>query len=204
MDKKNRIIAAAKGLFRTGQFHEITLDEVAQRADVGKGTIYQYFSSKDDLIFQTAITAFDQVCELLRQNIKAESSVEQHLRRACAAICAFAQEHRPLFRLVHAQGERVLGEGGSLRQQWVQHRKKMTQAIADIIRLGVERRQVRDDISTEVMAEYFLGMIRTRVSDLEGLSDQERSQEALVSLFLSGLAPRSNLPGHAPPEKAGA
>jgi AcrR family transcriptional regulator len=189
MDKKNRIMAAAEGLFKTGQFHEITLDEVARLADVGKGTIYQYFASKDDLFFQTAIAAFDQMCELLRQDTGADDSMERHLRRACEAICKFAEERRLLFRLVQAQGERTLGQGGGLRQVWNEHRKKMIQIIAEIIGLGVRRGQVRDDVSPEVLAEYFLGMLRTRVTELDGLSDRDRSQEALVNLFIRGLAP---------------
>jgi AcrR family transcriptional regulator len=191
MDKKNRIMAATEALFKTGQFHEITLDEIAKRADVGKGTIYRYFDSKDDLFFQTAIAAFDEMCELLRRNAAAESSVERHLGRACAAICKFAEERRPLLRLIHAESERTLGKGGGLRRRWNEHRERMTQAIAEIIRLGVQRHQARGDISAEVLAEYFLGMLRTRVSELEGLSDRDRSQKTLVSLFVFGLAPRT-------------
>jgi len=199
MDKKNRIMAAAESLFKTGQIHEITLDEVAQRADVGKGTIYQYFASKDDLFFQTALAAFDEMGKLLDECAMGDEAVEQHLRQACEVISRFAEERRPLFRLIHAQSERTLGKGGGLRQQWLQHRQKMTQALAQILRLGVQRGQVRDDIPAEVLAEYFLGMLRTRVNNLEGFSDQERSHEALVSLFLSGLNPRADKKGPTPP-----
>jgi AcrR family transcriptional regulator len=201
MQKKNRIMAAAEGLFKTGQYHEVTLDEIAQRADVGKGTIYEYFASKDDLFFQTAIAAFDQMCELLRRNAAGERSVVPYLRRACQVICTFAKERRQLFRLIHAEGERAMGRGGGRRQRWNQHRKKMTQAIADVIRLGVQRRQVRDDISPDVLAEYFLGMLRTRCSELDDASGTDRGQQALVSLFVYGLAPRVGRHGRTPSRK---
>lgn len=190
MDKRNRIMAAAESLFKTGQFHEITLDEIAGLADVGKGTIYQYFSSKDDLFFQTALAAFDQMCALLRENMMGEGTVEQHLQRACEAICTFAKERRPLFRLIQAEGERSLGKGGGRREEWVRHRKQMTEAIAQVIRSGVQRGQVRDDISPNVLAEYFLGMLRTRVTEVVGLSGEDCSEQALVSLFVNGLVAR--------------
>jgi AcrR family transcriptional regulator len=204
MDKKNRIMAAAESLFKTGQLHEITLEEVARLADVGKGTIYQYFDSKDDLFFQTAIATFDQMCELLGQDVAAEATVEQHLRRACEAICKFARERRPLFRLIHAEGERTRGKGGGLRQQWNRHRRKMTQIVAGIIRSGVPRGEVRDDISAEVLAEYFLGMLRTRISELEGLSEEDRGGETLVSLFIHGLTAGDRVNGHVSPKHGGA
>ena len=68
-DKKQRIMQAAEQLFRTHRFHEITLEEIAREAKVGKGTIYLYFSDKEDLIFQAAITGFDEMCGVLRQNV---------------------------------------------------------------------------------------------------------------------------------------
>jgi AcrR family transcriptional regulator len=191
MDKKQRIMTAAESLFHTGQFQEITLDAVALAADVGKGTIYQYFASKDELFFQTAVAAFDHMCELLRQDSAPEGSVEHRLRRAAEAICTFRNAHEPLFRLIQAEGERALGKGGGLRQRWLLHRRKLTQTIAAIIRLGVSRRQVRVDISPEVLAEYFLGMLRTRFHELDGLSERDRSRSALVSLFLQGLTLRT-------------
>ena len=38
--KERRIMEAAERLFTSRRFHEITLEEVAQAAKVGKGTIY--------------------------------------------------------------------------------------------------------------------------------------------------------------------
>jgi TetR/AcrR family fatty acid metabolism transcriptional regulator len=195
MDKKKRIMAAAEKLFTTGQFHEITLDAVSELADVGKGTIYEYFASKDDLFFQTAIAAFEQMCALLsRGSAATERSVEQGLRTACEAICKFVEERRPLFRLMHAEGERALGRGGGLRKRWNQHRGKMVSAVAEIIRRGVHRGQVRDDISAEAMAEYFLGLLRTKFNELEGQAEADRSPRALVSLFVRGLGNHGQAP----------
>ena len=61
-EKRLRIMQAAEQLFRTRQFHEIALDEVARVADVGKGTIYLHFSDKEDLFFQTAVAGYDEMC----------------------------------------------------------------------------------------------------------------------------------------------
>lgn len=189
MDKKNRIMAAAEELFRTGQYHEITLDEVIRRANVGKGTVYQHFASKEDLFFQTALAAFDTMCEMLRKDVATDSPLEHRLGRACRAICQFARERRPLFRLLHAEGEKALSKGGGLRERWNEHRKKMTCIIADIFRTGVERGEVRRDIAADVLAEYFLGLVRARFNEVEELRRKGRGEATLVSLFVHGLAP---------------
>ena len=188
MDKKQRIMVATERLFKTRQFHEITLDEVAKQAEVGKGTLYLYFADKNDLFFQTAVAGFDDMCKLLRRDCVTGGSVQEELQQACETISAFFQNRRPLFRMMLAEGERALGKGGGLRQRWNQHRKKMTQAVAEIIARGVQRRQLRDDIEPKVLAEYFLGMLRTRSNELQELPAWPGSRQALVDLFVNGLA----------------
>ena len=57
MQKKNeqtmsRIYDSAEKLFSEKDFHDVKMEEIAKNAGVGKGTIYTYFKSKEDLLFQ--------------------------------------------------------------------------------------------------------------------------------------------------------
>ena len=187
-DKKQRIMQAAEQLFRTRQFHEITLDEVARLADVGKGTIYLYFSDKEDLFFQTAVAGFDEMCELLRQNATSEITFRDGLLRTCETVSGFFRQRRPLFRMILSQGERAMECGGGLRKRWLEHRKNMTRAVAAIIARGIASGDIRSDIPAEVLADYLLGMVRTRAWELEDQPEPVRSHEALVDLFTKGAA----------------
>jgi AcrR family transcriptional regulator len=49
-DKRARIIAAARELFRTRGFDQTTTSEIADRADVGKGTLFFHARSKEELL----------------------------------------------------------------------------------------------------------------------------------------------------------
>ena len=86
VDKKQRLMQAAETLFQTRQFHEITLDAVARQAGVGKGTIYLYFSDKEDLFFQTAVAGFDDMCEMLQQDTLAGVAFQEGLLRTLSLI----------------------------------------------------------------------------------------------------------------------
>jgi len=187
-DKRQRIMQAAERLFRVRQFHEITLEEVAQHALVAKGTLYLYFADKEDLFFQTALAGFDDMCRMLRRNPVTAGPVREELREACETISTFFQNRRPLFRMMLAEGQRALDKGGGLRQRWNKQRKKMVQALAEVIRRGVQRGEVRSEVKPEVLAEYFLGLLRTRSNELQSLPERERNQGALVDLFVHGLA----------------
>jgi AcrR family transcriptional regulator len=189
--KKKRIMQAAEQLFRTRQFHEITLDEVARVADVGKGTIYLYFSDKEDLFFQTAVAGFEEMCELLRQNATNGITFRDGLLRTCETVSGFFRQRRPLFLMMLSQGERAMERGGGLRQRWLERRKNMTGAVAAIIAGGMASGDIRPDISAEILAEYLLGMLRTRAWELADQPEPMRSREALVDLFTTGAARRT-------------
>jgi len=49
-DKRERIIAAARELFRTKGFEQTTTAEIAELADVGKGTLFFHAGSKEELL----------------------------------------------------------------------------------------------------------------------------------------------------------
>ncbi len=48
--REEAILAEAKALFASKGFNNVTLEEVAERVGVAKGTIYLHFASKDDLL----------------------------------------------------------------------------------------------------------------------------------------------------------
>ncbi|MGE0431867.1 MAG: TetR/AcrR family transcriptional regulator, partial [Planctomycetota bacterium] len=47
--KRQRILTAALDVFRRGGFRDANVSDIALVAGVGKGTIYEYYKSKDDL-----------------------------------------------------------------------------------------------------------------------------------------------------------
>lgn len=58
--KRQEIITAARAVFASRGFAVATLDEIAERAEFGKGTLYSYFESKEEL-FETVIAdIFDE------------------------------------------------------------------------------------------------------------------------------------------------
>ena len=182
---------AAERLFRTRQFHEIALDDVAREALVAKGTLYLYFSDKEDLFFQTAVAGFDDLCELLRQDAMKGVPLRTGLRKMSKRVSDFFRDRRPLIRLILDEGQRALGRGGELRTRWLQRRQSMTAVVADFIARGTKTGEIRTDVPPAVLTEYFFGLLRTRAIELEGRPEASRSHAMLVDLFINGAAPKT-------------
>ena len=59
--KRRQIVEGAVRVFKKKGYHKATVREIAREADVGLGTIYDYFASKDDILrlfFENYETAF--------------------------------------------------------------------------------------------------------------------------------------------------
>lgn len=215
-DKRPQIMLAAEGLFTSRRFHEITLASVARAAKVSKGTIYTYFKGKEDLFFQIAMSGFDDLCNLLNENVPDDASFRGQLARACQQISGFFGDRRQLFRMIQSEDSRMHWCRGGLREKWRSRRRKLVSAVARIMRTGVGAGEVRADVPVDVLADFFLGMLRTRArhlaAGLESSSSEApekawvrlragprrrraRSRELLVDLFYHGAcAPEGRAP----------
>lgn len=111
------------------RFHEITLDEVAQVARVGKGTIYRYFSDKDELFFQVATSGFDELCELLEQIVPADRNFPEKLLMVCQQIGRFFATRRQLLQMMQNEAGRIFWAKGRIRERWMAKREKLFAAV---------------------------------------------------------------------------
>ena len=187
IDRKRQILTAFEKLASRKRFYEITLDEVAQTAKVGKGTIYRNFTDKDDLLFQVATSGFDELCESLKQKILNNSTFEIKLLSVCKHISSFFADRKQLFRMMQSDTARAYWPRGDFHKRWIQQRQKLVSAVADILSEGVAKGVVRTDVSTDVLAAFLLGMLRTRGRDFHNNgSEYIPCHEQLVELFLRG------------------
>jgi len=190
---------AVEHLFRNRRFHEVTLDEVAKEAQVGKGTIYRFFSDKDDLFFQTATSGFDEMCELLNRPDPQSTTFPERLDHACRRIMRFFARRRNLIRMMISEEGRVLDARGQTKTRWLERRAKLVTGLAAVLQDGVDHGHIRSDVSGSVLAAYLLSMLRTRSHELEGEPPEMTSLDLLLDIFWQGI--RSADPASSPARK---
>lgn len=62
--KRREIVTAARIVFARRGFANATLDEIAEMAEFGKGTLYNYFSSKEELFETVLADGLDEIMEI--------------------------------------------------------------------------------------------------------------------------------------------
>jgi AcrR family transcriptional regulator len=104
LERRDGILAAARDLFFEHGIHRTTVEDVAARAEVAKGTVYLYFESKETLLAHLLLEGLDALEESLAEAYAEPTALpaETRLRRLCAAYLDFFQNEREYFRLMMA------------------------------------------------------------------------------------------------------
>src|SRR5260370_5765962 len=99
-EQADKIMAAAARLFGTQRFHEVRMDDVADAAEVGKGTLYRYFRDKEELFTGLLEYALEQFQERIRAEVARESGARRRLEALGRAIITYFDEHPHLMGLI--------------------------------------------------------------------------------------------------------
>jgi AcrR family transcriptional regulator len=155
-EKKRRLITeAAARMFATRPFHKVKLDDVAAAAKVGKGTLYVYFSSKEELYFSLIYDGFARLVDQLKESLgKGELSAGQTLRTIVRELTRFAFGHPHFFELVRTAGA-VLNKG-----KWPAKRRELSDLIEGTLRRGNAAGEF-DDPHPELTALMVPGLLRS-------------------------------------------
>jgi TetR/AcrR family fatty acid metabolism transcriptional regulator len=134
LDQAERVLEAAGRLFGARRFHEVRMEDIATAADVGKGTLYRYFSDKDHLYLALLKRAAGQY----RQRIEAaEAAVEgarAKLTALVGAVIGFFDEQPHVFDLI--QRAEVLG---GFAESWQPTREAVQQQVLELFDEGRRR-----------------------------------------------------------------
>jgi hypothetical protein len=122
--------------------------------------------------------------------VPGDAPFEERLLDACVQIAAFFRRHRPLFARIQAEEARMSCSKGRLRERWIEKRVKLVQVVADILRKGVAEGKIRGDVEPETLAEFLLGMVRTREMRLQNAAESTRRFEMVTDLFCNGAGTR--------------
>jgi AcrR family transcriptional regulator len=186
ISKKEEILEAASRVFAEKEFHEVLIDDVAALAGVGKGTVYRYFRTKEELYFETLLQAFDDLSATLADAVADEPSPMRRLERIVRESLRFSWERRHLLGLLQRDERRFAMREAEL----LLRREGMMALVQKVILDGIECREFRG-VDARIAAELLRGMIRaancfrTEDDSVDGLVQE------IIGIFTRGVAGQS-------------
>ena len=192
-EKRRAILHAAVRVFAEKGYHGCRIADVARQAGVAYGLVYHYFQNKDELLE----SVFAEQWTIFINALQAISDGPGTAPEQLGAMCRFAVD---VFRTAPAAVRVLLLEvarshnafrAGSTRQTF----EAAVRIVADVIRRGQERGEIRRDADPMVSAAGLLGVLELSLTGMvmglfaePGDEGIERVKDEVVQLVLRGVA----------------
>ncbi len=153
-EKRERILKAAIALFAARGFENASVADIANEADVAKGTVYLYFPSKDALIDQAYDHCHEQDAMACAKGLDGiEGAPAKLCRRMENAIrYALAHPEEAAIERMYLSSPSRSGAGTSYARQ-----KLHFKAVDAIMRQGVAKGELKD-LPTTLLGEIFFSI----------------------------------------------
>jgi AcrR family transcriptional regulator len=175
------ILVATLELMAERGVRDLRMDDVAERAGVGKATIYRRYGSKDELVADAVATLVSEIAipdtgstrsdllALMRQAVELYSG-----SLARGLMPALLEETRRNPELASTVRDRFLAERRS--------------ALSAVLKRGIRRGDLRRGLDLELALDVLGGAIFYRLL-VTGAAIDERLAQGVVELILRGFAP---------------
>lgn len=207
--RRRAMLDAARAVFAEKGYAHATLEEIAERAEFGKGTLYNYFEGgKEEILFAVFEDIFDEVETLIRTVFREEHDRDRSLREAFYAFVVqyfnMIRDQQDLFLIFVKEAHLMAFSDDADRVQFFQEQQnRLVTALTEALEEAVEIGDVRSLPATAV-AHLLLANVRgmgihSILRDRHGpcdrespdapdlLNDSEKAARFLTTLLFDGL-----------------
>lgn len=185
--KRQTILRTGEQLFASHRYDEITMEEVAKLAGVGKGTIYRYFSGKEALLHAVLQACHDDLAGTLRDLNSREGDFRTLLREFCEQITQACFRRHPMWHSQYTLCQRHGGQRDSSHQLQVDaNRREISGEMTRFLDRGVREGCMRDDIPAEAQAHMLISMLNAWSHAKEHYPDYNVKLDTVLELFSKG------------------
>ncbi len=195
------MLEAALSVFAEKGYARATLEEIAHRAEFGKGTLYNYFEGgKQAMLFAIFDEIFDGLVQLVEQSFDGDESEQQSIRSQMHGFIAssmqFFEERKEVFMLVMKEGYRMILSDDPVRAM---HFQAQQQRVVDALIPHLEKAMQCGEMRTfhpEAIAHTLFGNIngiqmhlcvQDGASHDAGALTPTKAADFLTTLLMEGL-----------------
>ncbi len=188
LNTKDEILEAAVELFAARGYHETSMSRIADEAGISKGTLYWYFSGKEEL-FQELITTgfnilFTKVNKIIKKDIPADEMLYQYLETKIK----FLEKHRRIAKIAVENQEIINPE---FKEKVMNKHREMINYVAQIIDRG-KKEEVFIGYESFDTAMLIIGMTNCMNSDFMFKDNRDRNKKVdfIYNIIKNGIARR--------------
>jgi AcrR family transcriptional regulator len=183
---RQRIIQASRELFASKGIEQTTMNEIAQAAQVGIGTLYRRFAHKGEICIALLADDFEQFTNRIENYLREHPQPYlKQLEYTCDVLLAMTVQHVPMLSSIHdnTANQRKSDVFNQPFYMWLHEH------ICDILRKAYEHGEIIE-IETEFVADALLHVLSPHLVHhaFEGRHlTHNRIMNTVRQLFIEGL-----------------
>ncbi len=156
-----KILEAAESVFAKKGFYPTTVEEIAQKADLGKGTIYLHFENKKDLFLSVIERKLDILFKKIERGIKEGRSSAEKIRLAIEIHLKFLEKNRDFFKIVHIFSNQFkTGIGEELFKKVVVKNSHYLEILQALIEQAIKEGEIKP-LDSKKLAVILVGIVHS-------------------------------------------
>jgi AcrR family transcriptional regulator len=192
LELRERIFRAALNLFAKQGFAETTVEDITNAADVGKGTFFNYFPSKDHILLAFAEMQIGKLRVAVEEARRTTMPLPQFMRSLAALMTQEPVRNPDIIRVLLL----AFLSNFKVREAMLDLQARVLALHAEMIELGQKRGEIRNDLPAPEIALVFRQTIfgTLLIWSLYGDSSLQSRMDSAFEIIWSGLLPR--VPGN--------
>jgi AcrR family transcriptional regulator len=194
--RKKQILKSARALFFKKGFNQVTVDEIARSSELGKGSIYLYFDSKEEIYAQILLNDIDSFNRQVSALLEKQENASELLTEFSDIYIDFFFSDGELFRILMAYmlqpAKMNLPE--KLNAQILNANARSIDVIGKILQKGIDTQEFSREINVKQNQNAFWGLLNGIISLFIFSGEQTRRKERIYSttklaleIFIKGL-----------------
>lgn len=155
-ETKDRICSAAVEVISKSGFFNTRMQDIADEAGLAVGTIYNYFSSKDEVLSYIFESEMKKRMEFMSELKEQDLSIKEFLSKFLKQHFSVLIKNPHLGRVLVREKDFSKGEkSGEIKK----HMNSMIKMLERLFETGIKRGEIKE-IDTHLMAVYFFGSMQ--------------------------------------------
>src|SRR6185312_12935545 len=184
--REAEILQAARKVFGEHGFNNATVDLIAAEAGVAKGTIYLYYSSKDQIFWAALSSRFREMLTRSQREMGAAQGTRAKIQAGLRVRFEFFRTDEQFLRMYLAEFGRLCGSSGPQPHPVQALYQESAETIAAVLQEGVNSGELRPLDTVEAalaLMELVKGVFAIRFSGVPGQNPDFDGERFVFDLF---------------------
>lgn len=166
--RRRAMLRAARSVFAEKGYDRATLDEIAKRAEFGKGTLYNYFENgKEGLLFAIFDEVYDDLHAMIRSTVGSATPPDHSFREAFHDLVVqsftYYEEREDLFLILIKEAHRLCFSDDADKAAYFQdQQQRMVEALEPTVAAAMEAGRIAK-LSPRTTAHMLLEVVNDMV-----------------------------------------